>query len=113
MNSSVRLKVFNDAGNYAEVTYKQDFEPSNATTIINYPNRKESVSPRIGLISKYLNLAGGPDYNFVSSTVDSWSADIGIKPPGNCVMLGVQIVKPAGEGGVSVTAKFNMSFDGT
>lgn len=113
INSSVRMKVFSDFGNFAEVTYTQDFKPSDTKTDIDYPARNESISPRIGFISKYLNLAGGPDYNFVSRRIISWTADIGIKPPGNCILLGIQIVNPSVDAGVTVSAKFNMSFDGT
>ncbi|OQW48611.1 MAG: hypothetical protein A4S09_04220 [Proteobacteria bacterium SG_bin7] len=113
INTSLRIKTFNNYGNYAEVTYTQAFKISDITTDIDYRTRDESISPRIGFISKYLNLGGGPDYNFVSHNIVSWSADLGIKPPGNCILLGIQIVKPTGDVGVSMTAKFNMSFDGT
>lgn len=113
IDSSVRMKVFNDAGNFAEVTYTQKFEISDIKTDVDYGKRKENISPRLGLSSKYLNLAGGPDYNFVSQTVNSWSADVGLKPPGNCILFSIQFVKPVGVAGVSVSTKFNMSFDGT
>ncbi len=113
INSSLRMKVFSDSGNFAEVTYTQAFKISDTTTDIIYPLRDESLSPRVGLVSKYLNIAGGPDYNFVSHNIVSWTADIGFKPPGNCVLLLIQMVKPTGDVGVSMTAKFNMSFDGT
>ncbi len=112
VNSSVRMKAFSQSGNYAEITYTQAFKIADDKTLVEWEKRDENVSPRIGFVSKYFNLGGGPDYNFVSHEINSWSGDLVIKPPGNCILLGIQVVKPI-DGDVSVTAKFNMSFDGT
>lgn len=110
VNTSVRMRVFSNVGNFAEVIYTEKFKFSD--TAPETVRTTQSISPRVGLYTKYFNLAGGPDYNFLSGRMDVWSADLGLKPPGNCILISLKISQPLG-GQPSFTAKFNMSFDGT
>ncbi len=92
-NTFTRLRGKDSLGNFLEVRFSQKYRITENLSE-DYTNRDENLGFGAGITHKYLNLAGGIDYQPThfpralgqpfSSVVKSWTADLMLKPPGNC-----------------------------
>ncbi len=106
-NYQARVKFISNIGNFLQFTYLKNYDVSSAQVTL-----QETLTPEIGFNTKYLNLSGGPEYNMIASEFGKWRAQLGLKPPGNCIILIVDVSQtPPGK--PEVEAKINFSFDGT
>lgn len=84
--SSTRLKLFNEFGDYIQLTYAQDvvFQRRDGSSIIR-TDRTDDILMGGGFISKYVNVGGETTLNLIQPKgFQSYNYFVKLKPPGNC-----------------------------
>ncbi len=109
-NSSSRVRVTADNGNFGQVAYTRSFLVDEQN--VEVPNSKtENIGLGMGFTSKYLTMSGQLDYSNVNFRIQSWQYLASINPPGNC--WNIDIIHQQVLGGDSrVNISFNFKFDG-
>ncbi len=108
--NSSRVKLFNDTGDYVQLTYAQDyvFETISSITL---KSRTEDLTVGAGLISKYFNVGGETTLNLLKSSFDTYNYFVKLKPPGNCWGITFQQGRPK-DGSAEWKLNITFLFDG-
>lgn len=80
---SARVKVFDAAGDYFQVTFSQDFLLNTGNQII-VTNKTRDLIFGAGVITKYVDFVGETTFNILADSFQAYRYGVRAKPPGNC-----------------------------
>lgn len=106
-NLSSRVKFLNEDADYFQVSYLKSILVDEFNNVYG-DSKTENFGFSVGLTSKYLDLAGGFNYSNITYKILDWSANMLIKPPGDC--WGISVIATQTVGG-PLDYTFNASFN--
>jgi LPS-assembly protein len=115
-NTSSRARVSDAAGKFLELSFSQNYLITENVAEA-YPAREENIGFAFGFVHRYATVAAS--FNYLPATyspidlrLKSWSADLIIRPPGNCWGAKAKLTYVLGETAPHVGFDFSYDFSG-
>lgn len=107
VNSSSRLRLSDQTGNFVQVSFTQSYTIPRDPADFDYDSRRENLGVGVGLKSRYLDLTTSADFETRTGEINSWTMHGIITPPGECWKIHSLVRQLSG----SDETIFNFSFE--
>ena len=105
---SSRLQIKSNLGSFMEFIYS--FDPKvDDNNYYDFDNRNETGGIGIGFSTKYFVLAGGFNYSFKDTNIQSWNATTIFKPQGDC--WAIQVALSQSPNNSEIISNYNVFFE--
>ncbi len=117
VNTSSRARLTDKSGNFFQMSFSQNYLITENVAEA-YPLREENIGFAFGFVHQYATIAAALDYlpstySPIDLRLKSWSADVLIKPPGNCWGAKASLKYVLGEKAPIVGFDFSYDFSGS